>query len=467
MELANEAGIYVLFDMHAPQGGYQSDKQQGFAAFWGNSSFDPNTDNQNRLIALWTAIANRYKHETAVAGYDLINEPRPHNSEEWYSYAEQIIAAIRSVDAEHLIVVEVPFIPNYTIRTVNDSKVMYDAHFYTPWEYAIQYSASYGNAGEQWGKYDPANPVYVKYIDGNLTVVPQGTPGSEPFNKSYLQNALQDDILNFANTNNVPVDVGEFGLSFEAFNFNVGSLTYMEDIMGIFDGDNPSSMQASRFYFSFHGSPFSIYTNWNGFQRNETDVNTALRTFFINYTPGSVLPVELVSFTAICCENKICMKWVTSNEINNKHFMVERSPDGKVWQKIGQVDGAGDFRGIARTYFFLDESLRNGIVYYRLKQTDMDGGFTYSQIISIEVCPLQSSVEIYPNPATDGIYQLKIWPQSNVIQYLDVFSAAGKEVLHLEGDVRTIDLSNMADSVYFILIHFSKGSSQPLRVLKR
>jgi len=290
IQLAKEAGLKVFLDMHAPQGGYQSDKAQGFSAFWGTSATDGNTANQNRLIALWKAIAERYKHEPAICGFDLINEPRPYTSEEWYSYAEQIIAAIRTVNTNHLINVEVPFISNYTTRVVNDANVMYDAHMYTPWEYCIQYSAAYNKAGSAWGTYDPVNPVWIKYIGGTLSVVPQGTTGAEPFSKSYLQNCLTEDILQFGSTANVPVNVGEWGLCHEMFGQNVGALTHMTDFSGVLDGDNPKNMPVSWFYFSYHGSPFSIYTNWNGFQVNATDVNTSLKNFFISYFQSQPAP---------------------------------------------------------------------------------------------------------------------------------------------------------------------------------
>ncbi len=290
IQMAKDADLKVLLDMHAPQGGYQSDKAQGFSAFWGSSTTDPNTANQNRLIALWKAIAERYKHEPAISGFDLINEPRPHNSEEWYSYAEQIIAAIRTVNTNHMINLEVPFIPNYTIRLVNDANVIYDAHMYAPWEYCTQYSAAYGRAGIGWGAYNPLNPIYIKYIGSTLTVVPQGTSGADAFNKAYLQNAMTEDVLQFANAANVPVNVGEYGLCHEMFSQNVGALTYMEDFTGVLDGDNQQSMPVSRFYFAYHGAPFSIYTNWNGFQINATDVNTSLRNYFIDYFLSPSVP---------------------------------------------------------------------------------------------------------------------------------------------------------------------------------
>jgi aryl-phospho-beta-D-glucosidase BglC (GH1 family) len=277
--LAKDAGLYLLLDMHAPQGGYQSDKPQGFTAFWDGSGALPNTSNQDRLIDLWGAIANRYKHEPTVLGYDLINEPRPNTSEEWYLFAEQIIAEIRTYDNNHLIVVEVPLIPNYTIREVNDNKVMYDSHFYYTWGYATQFSAAYGNSGDEWGKYDPENPIYIN-SSGN--VVAQGTPGAVAFDDAYLESILLEDILDFTTSNDVPTNVGEFGIVWEAYSQNVGAMQYMRDLYKLLDGENSKNTPVSRFYFSYQGNTFGLYTNWNGFQTNQTEVTGNQKDFFAN-----------------------------------------------------------------------------------------------------------------------------------------------------------------------------------------
>ncbi len=274
---ARQTGLYLMLDMHAPQGGYQSDKAQGFSAFWDGNGKAPNTSNQNRLIALWQAIANRYKYETAILGYDLINEPRPHDTAEWIDLAEQIIAAIRTVDSHHMIVLEVPFIPGYTMTTVADTNVLYDSHLYYPWAFSIQYSAAYNKSGQRWGKYDPANPVY---LDSSYNIVPQGTAGAQPFNKANLAAILDEEILAFAAANNVPVDVGEFGIVWEAFTQDVGAVTYLRDLYTIFAGDNERAMQMSSFYFSYQGGSFGLYNNWSGFQPSQDNLNTLLRDLF-------------------------------------------------------------------------------------------------------------------------------------------------------------------------------------------
>jgi len=277
--MADSADLYIMLDMHAPQGGYQSDKPQGFTDFWDGSGLSPNTANQDRLIDLWGAIADRYKFETTILGYDLINEPRPNNTTEWIDYAEQVIAEIRTYDTVHMIVMEVPFISGYTMQTVSDTNVIYDSHYYNTWGYATQYSAHYGNAGDEWGPYDPENPVYVDY-DGD--VVPEGTPNAVPFDRAYLEDGIDVDLLDFAKTNNVPANVGEYGIVWEAYGEDVGATRWMTDVYDIFDGSNIRSMHVSRFYFSYQGSSFGLYTNWTGFQPSETEVVSNLKAFFEN-----------------------------------------------------------------------------------------------------------------------------------------------------------------------------------------
>ena len=164
------------------------------------------------------------------------------------------------MDSRHLIVVEAPLISNYSFRLVNDANVLYDSHFYSPWDYATQYSTHYGNAGERWGKYDsPDNPLGAS------------------FDKDYLRDYLQGDVLDFTVSNRVPTDVGEYGVVHEAFPRDVNALGWIDDIHAILDGDNRGGMQASRFYFSYQGGTFGLYPNWSGFHAEDIQPNQALR----------------------------------------------------------------------------------------------------------------------------------------------------------------------------------------------
>lgn len=117
----------------------------------------------------------------------------------------------------------------------------------------------------------------------------------------------------------------------------------------------------------------------------------------------SSLPIELSSFNAEWDDREgVILYWVTESELNNNHFGVERSFDGDVFEMIERIEGAGT-SSIQQQYEYIDEDnlMDYEWVYYRIKQTDYDGSFSYSNILAIE--PKGSKglrdVLLYPNPA--------------------------------------------------------------------
>ncbi|HRH67858.1 MAG TPA: hypothetical protein PLU53_16300, partial [Bacteroidia bacterium] len=97
-------------------------------------------------------------------------------------------------------------------------------------------------------------------------------------------------------------------------------------------------------------------------------------------TIGSPLPIELLSFTAHSVDNGCKLEWVTATEINNDYFTLERSHNGKDFEEIRKLKGAGNASHIL-SYSSIDEHPFSGVSYYRLKQTDYDGHFQYSDLV--------------------------------------------------------------------------------------
>ncbi len=108
------------------------------------------------------------------------------------------------------------------------------------------------------------------------------------------------------------------------------------------------------------------------------------------------LPVQLGSFTVKASNNKVLLDWTTFTELNNKGFAIERSKDGSIFEQIGFVNGKGN-NNTLNQYQYIDNSPLQGINYYRLKQIDLDGATTYSDIKSV-VFNNKLSVTLYPNP---------------------------------------------------------------------
>ncbi len=137
---------------------------------------------------------------------------------------------------------------------------------------------------------------------------------------------------------------------------------------------------------------------------NGIDSNSA--TDFINsYASPSIintntpLPIKLFSFKAEVIFQLVELKWCTVSEYDNDFFSVERSKDGNHWEQIGEiVSGAGRSSQLIN-YSLLDESPQAGINYYRLRQTDLDGSYSFSSIEAVKVDKQSTSeFDVYPNP---------------------------------------------------------------------
>lgn len=160
---AKKHDIGLILNMHVPQGGYQS---QGTGdALWNIP------ENQNRLTALWAAIAEKYKDEPAVIGYGLVNEPVPVTSlQQWQQLAQRIVNAIRAKDKHHIVFVEKPIWiknvqyedANYNFPAINDNNLVYEFHSYDPFQYTHQLF-SWGSPGNG-GKYPDEN--ILSYTNG-------------------------------------------------------------------------------------------------------------------------------------------------------------------------------------------------------------------------------------------------------------------------------------------------------------
>ncbi len=111
------------------------------------------------------------------------------------------------------------------------------------------------------------------------------------------------------------------------------------------------------------------------------------------------IPVELTSFTANVVNNEVVLNWQTATETNNSGFAIERSNDKENFVEIAFVDGHGT-TSEKSSYNYVDANAPSGNVYYRLKQIDFDGSYSYSPVVEIEVStPKEFALaQNYPNP---------------------------------------------------------------------
>jgi len=132
---------------------------------------------------------------------------------------------------------------------------------------------------------------------------------------------------------------------------------------------------------------------------------TATGSLMIEGIFSTALPVSLSSFSGIRKENFHQLNWTTASEKNNSGFLVERSVDGKKFSTIGYVAAKAE-NGNSNTplsYSYSDEKPLPGINYYRLKQTDRDGKFSYSSVVVLQGVKGFYLSSLYPNPTRDAL----------------------------------------------------------------
>ena len=169
------------------------------------------------------------------------------------------------------------------------------------------------------------------------------------------------------------------------------------------------------------------------------------------------LPVKLLDFTAKYVNPDVLLEWSTSQEHNFSHFILEHSTDGTDFSQTAIILGAGESNSkIDYSYTDKDMKGRGGIIYYRLKQVDIDGKFDYSPVRIIRLGEENNSLALatFPNPVVN---ELRItlpssWQNKHV--YIDLYNANGQLVNSLQvansGQTESISAASLKKGAYFI-----------------
>ncbi len=152
-------------------------------------------------------------------------------------------------------------------------------------------------------------------------------------------------------------------------------------------------------------------------------------TAIINPEAGP-MPVTLAKFGATLLQNnQVKVDWITSMEINCSHFIVQRSYDGNIFSDVQTVAGNGTTNNV-HSYSVTDSaySFTGSVVYYRLKQIDLDGKVNLSKTVSVKTKKINQSVSVSPNPFSEFIKVTVEWNAAEPVT-VKIFTVQGKEVV--------------------------------------
>ena len=195
------------------------------------------------------------------------------------------------------------------------------------------------------------------------------------------------------------------------------------------------------------------------------DSNDNIEDYF-TISKEAPLPIELLTFNAQTIDREIKLEWITASEINNDFFTLERSLDGRVFHEIATIPGKGTSSEI-NNYNYFDQNPITGLNYYRLKQTDYDGTFSYSEVEYAEI-KNKKTIWVYPSQVTNIV---TIEKSRNIEEALSLnLHDMGGKILYSntisDGEFKTeISLSDLTPGVYFISI-FNNEFFENFKIVK-
>lgn len=203
---------------------------------------------------------------------------------------------------------------------------------------------------------------------------------------------------------------------------------------------------------------------------NRTGLSLAELTnsFHVGSVDGvnSPLPVDLLDFYAQSRDQRIDIHWSTASETNNAFFSLERSFDGLEFEFIAELTGSGNSNSV-RHYKFSDHDDLPSVVYYRLRQTDFDGNSELFKIVQVRK-PYE--LKIFPNPISNGVFNLTKSNEFDDFSNIEVMSIDGKVVpiqINETSTRTTVTLSSeVVPGIYLLLVH-NQGKLLKERIIVR
>lgn len=307
--------------------------------------------------------------------------------------------------------------------------------------YSVVWLAFLANYDQQGGGF---NNIRM-YLPGGLSGAVGGNAGVT--NWSILNNTL-----NASSSTSIPLN-GTMRLALLKIDYTAGtSSLWIDPVVTSFDGTQTPSMTET---FAPVFDRIELYNRMGSVGTDEITLGSTYKAALHleqNLTAAlsnaAILPVKWTYFTASCDGNSTLLKWGTTNEIDNSHFIVERSKNASTWLPIGKVPGTGN-NGIDQQYQFTDSAFSSKI-YYRLSQVDFDGKIDLSKVVTVNCGWVDKTLHVFPNPA-DNFLRLTGAEPGSRYELMNTHGQSVRAGTVLSGST-TISLSGLASGNYFLRV---------------
>lgn len=211
--------------------------------------------------------------------------------------------------------------------------------------------------------------------------------------------------------------------------------------------------------FKFKGTQFQQ----TGYSYADATTGNAPNGFKI--ISASTLPVTFQSFFVNRQGANIQLTWVTSEEVNNRYYAIEKSTDARSWKEIAIVLGAGTTTLTSR-YNYTDKNVTDGVVYYRIRQTDMNGSIHYSSIRTIRN-EKQSACNIYASSRQTITVDLNSDVKENItIQVVNMNGQIIKRQNFNQASYSlTLNIPNVTPGVYTVQVSDGSGLKEVKKIV--
>ncbi|WP_317899851.1 T9SS type A sorting domain-containing protein [Aurantibacillus circumpalustris] len=295
----------------------------------------------------------------------------------------------------------------------------------------------------------------LSYVDGPISLRISST-GPTAMNFPLGKNgAYRPAILNVTHNDVAPViyDGELIGTSANSLGYSLPPTLNLVSLMRYWQISreaipNLSAAVVTLFYDSDDGVPdpsFLSVAKTNGAGNSWTDIGgTGSAAVSGSITSGSFitfskfalgnkigglnpLPIELAEFSAKPLGDQVEVNWITASEKNNCYFTIEKTSDGHFFEEVATIKTNGN-SFTNKNYSAIDAHPFEGISYYRLKQTDVDGTTKAYKFVSVDM-PKKTSLKIFPNPS-DGNFEIQFDNYS--FEKIEILDELGKKIYQSE-----------------------------------